>query len=105
MSWPRTSGVCVVSQEQWWALKSLRIYILGRELRCFSRIWKLGGVDESGWMYMFMKLRSCLWMRVRVAWSSRLFVGSLGRAVVISAVVLVVCICAHLCRNCIFVFT
>ena len=47
--------------------------MLESELRWFSWSRKLCGVDESGGMYMFMRLRSCLWMRMRVAWSSRVF--------------------------------
>ena len=61
----------------------------GRELTWFSWSRKLGGVDELSGMYMFMRLRSCLWMRMCVAWSSRVFVGSLGRAAVNSPMVLV----------------
>ena len=46
---------------------------------------------------MFIRLRSCLCTRMRLAWNSRVFVVSLGRAAATSAVVFVngICLCTR----------
>ena len=61
---------------------------------------KLGGVDEAGGMYMLINVMLCLCMVSRVACSSSVSVGSLGRDATISGVVLVkgMCLCMSVMR-------